>query len=185
MPIRRIAALLIQSELQGEQMLMFRHGKDLYPYCPGCTYAAYTPQSKVLGCTMGDDPQVIEFSDEVTKDASVLDSEKCPGFSPKEQSDEVGFQDEAMSEASLVKEIPSKPLPSTQEGWQALLKDLGDELRDDPDTAQEGILLEQGLHALNDDASAAFDGRPKDYDQYEYADTKDDPAILATLFNED
>jgi hypothetical protein len=170
MPVLRSSLLRVLGELEGEDMLKFRHGKDLYPYCTDCLYSAYTPATHVLGCTMGDDPEVVEFSKEVDADPDVVNSTKCPGFSPKNNGeDNQGFQDEASLNAVLVKEIPSKQIPDSPEAWQVILHELSEDMRQDPETAQDGLLLEQGLHFLNDDAKSSVDGRPQDYDQFDYA----------------
>lgn len=96
MPIRsNVLAILKQADLVGEEMLKFRHGEELYPYCSDCAHSAFTPVTNILGCKIGDDAEVVEFSNGVYEDESLLDKEKCPGFTPRSEEGELGFQNEA------------------------------------------------------------------------------------------
>lgn len=170
MPVPYSRRLHVLAELAGEEMLSFRNGKDIYPYCPGCSNSAYTPITGVLGCTKGDDPEVIDFSNQVKDDPDTTNSTKCPGYAPRTRAGTAGFQDEASHNAALVKEIPSLPLPDSVEGWEQLVHDATEDLKRNPETARQGELIEQGIHVINDDGRSSYDGRPRDYDQYDFAD---------------
>jgi len=73
------------ARLEGENMLQFRHGDDMYLYCEECQNSAYTPVSNTLGCTIGDDPEVVEYSQRFEEDPNIEDTEKCPGFEPRQE----------------------------------------------------------------------------------------------------
>lgn len=104
-----VEAMLRQAELVGEEMLHFRHGKDLYPYCEHCSNAAITPVTNVMGCKMGDDAEVSAFSNKQYEDQDEEAVEKCPGFLPKTDPEEVGFLNSASSHSGIMKkEIPSE-----------------------------------------------------------------------------
>lgn len=72
------------ARLKGEEMLKFRHGRNLYSYCVECQHGKYT-ESKVLGCEIGDNPDVVDFSMRYTQDPALVDTEKCPGFEPRQE----------------------------------------------------------------------------------------------------
>lgn len=75
-----------KAELQGEELLRFRHGKDLFPYCSTCSYSARTPVTGVLGCTEGDDPEVIQYSQQVEQGELDGENPKCPLYLSESQS---------------------------------------------------------------------------------------------------
>lgn len=66
-------------------MLDFRHGRALYLYCVECQHGNFTPITKVLGCEVGDHPEVVDYSDRYTTDPTIAETEKCPGFEPRQE----------------------------------------------------------------------------------------------------
>lgn len=94
--------------LDGEDMLQFRSGQTLYAYCPGCSNSAMTPISKTLGCTIGDDPDVLDFSRRLEQGETNEETEKCPGFDSDALAEGATAPHEAAkAEAVMVKEIPA------------------------------------------------------------------------------
>lgn len=112
---RRRSPQLKLARLEGEGMLRFRTGGELFSYCDQCVNLAVTPISKVKGCTEGDDAMVLDYSERLYQGETEEGVEKCPKFSAQ------GVPDGALAprreavrrRAVMVKELPpentSKP----------------------------------------------------------------------------
>lgn len=96
------------AELEGEAMLQFRSGDNLYPYCVNCAHSALTPITGVLGCTLGDDPDVMEYSAKLSTDEVDENVEKCPKYTPAEDEDieDAVIVAKRQLDAGMVKEVP-------------------------------------------------------------------------------
>lgn len=126
-------------------MLAFRNGDDLYPYCKDCVHSEVIPDDlEPLGCTIGDDAEVKQFSDKVkTEDLDPEGAERCPGFDGLANvTPGVGDMRSAMiqmadvAEAGMMKDIPAELRPHSEDEWQSVLDDTLDELRfTDPESA--------------------------------------------------
>jgi 2'-5' RNA ligase len=115
-----------RADLHGEDLRKFRtepdigHGR-LFTICRRCTFLARSPITGVLGCTKGDDPAVVAYSQRIATGESTEENEQCPGFQPKDQNpndeDEgqtvrqaarVQTADIGDTEAGMVKEVPGE-----------------------------------------------------------------------------
>lgn len=133
-----------QAELSGEDMLRFRNGDDLYPYCTNCAYSAMTPIMGVLGCTKGDEPKVKEFSARYELGEIDDEVEKCPLYSI--ESGDAGRDTNytlasRMSEAGLLKDVPAE-ISMVSEGLEDKHPEWNyDYLLGDEDPGVEKIVL--------------------------------------------
>lgn len=111
-----------RADLTGEELLRFRNGRDLYTYCDRCVHSARTPISGVLGCTLGDDPEVISYSQEIDAGEHEEDNPKCPRFLSSEQATQgeetrkpqtairhPALEAAITQEGDFVKELPPEP----------------------------------------------------------------------------
>jgi len=96
LPIR--SATLRVANLEGEAMMTFRHGDDLYPYCEECQKSAFT-EAGILGCTEGDDADVVDYSERFEDDPDIASAEKCPGFEPRQEKGQMGLYSEGVDDA--------------------------------------------------------------------------------------
>lgn len=125
--------------LEGAEMLSFRHGADLYPYCKDCVHSEIIPvATEPLGCNIGDDPEVKAFSDEDKEQPKDPSVEKCPGFQGlagntdgvgEMQSVEGMLNTADYSEAGMVKEMPAEVRPHSQEEWEEVLDEALEDLK--------------------------------------------------------
>jgi hypothetical protein len=92
--------------LSGEEMMRFRAGRNLFTYCGDCANSALTPITHLLGCTQGDNPAVLDYSDRISKSKTDPAVEKCPGFTSKAIADGDAALREASRRAMMVKEVP-------------------------------------------------------------------------------
>lgn len=99
--------LLKTADLEGEEMLKFRNGDSLWPFCSTCVYSAMTPITGVLGCTKGDDPLVKQYSADVETDQADPGMEKCPVLNTEENDiAETTHLASQMAEAGMMKDVP-------------------------------------------------------------------------------
>lgn len=125
--------------LEGAEMLSFRNGADLYPYCKDCLHSEIIPvATEPLGCTIGDDPEVKAFSDEDKEQPKDPSVEKCPGFQGLAgategvgdmQSIESMLTTADVAEAGMIKELPAEMRPHTEEDWKGMLEEALEDLR--------------------------------------------------------
>lgn len=127
-----------RAELVGEQMLTFRSGDSLFPYCYSCVNSARTPVTGILGCSIGDRPDVVKYSDDLTEaredpkdvkgESEEVDSEqpKCPGFLSSEQAKVSSLRDDFFQsladqkQGEFVKEMPAEPAGEQFEDGECL-----------------------------------------------------------------
>jgi hypothetical protein len=94
--------------LNGEEMLRFRSGQDMYPYCERCVHSAITPVTQILGCEIGDDAQVRDYSTKVAaEEIEDTEAERCPGFTSEDQAKVYAEK----QQAAFVKEVPAEGDP--------------------------------------------------------------------------
>jgi len=125
--------------LEGVEMLNFRHGDNMYTYCSECINSAVVPvATEVLGCTIGDDPEVRDFSDKVDAEEVDPDVMKCPGFSALISSTPgVGEprraalvrESDHSQEAGIMKDVPAEVHPHTSKEWEEILDSALEDLR--------------------------------------------------------
>lgn len=130
--------LLKLALLEGTEMLEFRHGNSMYIYCKDCVYSETIPvETKPLGCSIGDDPEVKKFSDEYKKDKKDPSVEKCPGFEGiasatsgvgDMQSVEGSLHSAEYAEAGMTKEIPADVRPHDPIDWDHALDEALEDL---------------------------------------------------------
>lgn len=127
LPMRRTA------DLTGEDMRRFRTEPDtgngrLYTYCSGCTYVARTPVSGIIGCTKGDDHDVIDYSQRLDRGEADEQTERCPGFATKEADEgdqgpiarqaRKGVRRQAdlgSANAGMIKDVPGEAAPPSED----------------------------------------------------------------------
>lgn len=149
------------ADLTGEDMLRFRHGKSLFIYCPDCSHSAVTPITGVLGCTKGDDAEVMDYSERLTKGETDEAVEKCPGFASRTTDEEIGPRQASKSQAAFVKEVPTTLINQSRSFRDRLDESL--EQLEPEDRAEVNHLLDG---TFKDEHKSQTD----DQEDYDYAD---------------
>lgn len=115
------------ADLEGEDMLQFLSGGDLFSYCGNCAHSAFTPITGVLACTKGDDPEVRDYSERLNTGETDDKVEQCPQFTPGEDaagsaapreafpSDSIYVESSISADAAMIKEIPSSIVNAPEE----------------------------------------------------------------------
>jgi hypothetical protein len=161
-------------------MLQFRHGNELYSYCASCTYSATTPTSGLLGCTKGDDPEVMAHSEKVDEGETDPEVERCPGFEHEDmstntetqtvlsmliESDKRARQFEAAKEAGFYKEVPDdNPNPDEVIDWEEVLEEGIGQLRQNPASSEADDLVQQALDEMKRQEHSSWQEPEQEYD---------------------
>lgn len=148
MPLSRC---IKQADLDGEQMHMFRTGAELYPYCQDCVHSAYTPITQVLGCTIGDDPKVMEYSRKEQRGEVSEDTEKCPGFLDRDTGTPgavapMSVEAELETLSDIRKDFPGELTPHNPVDWYGVAEDALEKLP--AEAEQQKHILDNALKAL-------------------------------------
>jgi len=150
--------------LEGEEMLQFRNGGDMYTYCKECMNMDTTPVTGVQGCSIGDDAAVAAFSNDAFEDKLDPEIERCPGFESRAQSTPgVGAPREAaIHDAGMTKDIPAELRPHTKQEWEQTLNETLEDLsRVDPKTvafAEYALdMIDKHEHLSQEDPEQEYD----------------------------
>lgn len=139
------------SDLDGEQMHMFRTGAELYPYCQDCVHSAYTPITQVLGCTTGDDPKVMEYSRKEQRGEVSEEIEKCPGFLDRDTGTPGAVAPlivsaELETTSDIRKDFPGELTPHNPVDWYGVAENAVEQLPEEAE--QQKRIIDNALKAL-------------------------------------
>lgn len=159
---------LVQADLAGEALYNFRTGAELYPYCPQCVYVTQAPRGD-LGCTKGDDPSVLDYSNRLTAGEADPETEKCPMFSPAAVAQEIAKSAAEQNTAGMFKDLtPMGIAPASLESsnWEEMLEDAVDRVKKNPEDTQALLIIDRAASEILSDEHQALNVKVQDYDQY-------------------
>jgi bacterioferritin len=166
------------AEIHGDELLKFRTGANLLPYCKGCVNSERAPVTMELGCTKGDDPQIQEYFSKLDAEKVDQDIEKCPGFMSRENSAEGDAAPESVVAgiASMVKEVPTS-FQHVDMDWERILEE---ELAQVSEVMpQDALVIDRAIDQLVKDRNRSYQDCEQEY--YYSGQLSDDDKVAAKI----